>query len=93
MYTLRKINPEGVAVNISLGNVYATYCRFQSYNQFSHYYKELFGSDHVADLDENSNEFSKNCKMIVKSLDSLHPIYATDENYIMSDNGKTFEKL
>lgn len=93
MYTLRTITPDNVVTNISLGKVYSTNCRFTSRESFENFYKELFGEYHVADLDETSTESSRNCKMIIKTLDGLYPIYNTNESYIMTEGGQTFEKL
>ena len=93
MYTLRTITPENVVTNISLGKVYSTNCRFTSKKSFENFYKELFGEDHVADLDETSTESSRNCKMIINTLDGLYPIYSDNLNYIITEGGQTFEKL
>lgn len=95
MFTFRKITPNGLEHNLYLGKSYIYVDRETQYEEFCRAYKQVFEVDHVADLDEMSNDFSKNCYGVITYNDGfdLFPVYKQDLNYIMSSNGQTFAKI
>jgi len=95
MFTFRKIVPDGTEHNLFLGESYVFIDRETQYEEFSRAYKQVFSIDHVADLDDMSNDFSKNCYAILVYNDGsdLLPIYKGDLNYVMSSNGQTYANI
>jgi len=94
MYTLRKQigNKEH---NQFLGNEYSVVKRYTDYDEFQKAFKASFKMNHVADNDENSDEFTKNCYAIIicKGGSETIPLYIGQYNFIMSESGKTFSNL
>ena len=95
MFTFRKINPEGYEHNLFLGSSYVFINRETQYEEFQYAFKQVFEFNHVEDLDETSNDFTKNCIGILSYNDGLDllPVYKTDSNYIMTSNGQTFCRI
>lgn len=95
MYTLRKVNALGVCMNISLGDSYTQIQRFEAYEEFCKTFKSYFGKDHVADLDDTSDADTKNCLQFIVGKDGAFvvPIMNTQTCFIMTESGKTFERL
>ena len=93
MYTLRVMNESGCQ-NHALGGFYSSTNRFENPEKFRAIFKEMFKREHVADLDGESDSDTKNIIGFIKgSNDYTVPIYQTDDNYIMTDSGTTFERL
>lgn len=94
MYTLRKI-VEDVQHNQNLGNNYQVVERETNYDEFCKAFKVAFQTDHVADLDDSSTEFTKNCYAIIFAHGGSEtiPLYKNQFNYIMTESGKTFSNL
>lgn len=94
MYTLRKII-DGIQHNEEIGKSYQVIDRECNYEKFCEAFKMLFQTNHVADLDSESTEFTKNCYMIlvIKEGQEMIPLYKGQSNYIMAENGKTFSNL
>lgn len=94
MYTLRKVI-DNVQHNQSIGENYQVIERDSNYNEFRKAYHTLFKSEHVADKDTNSDNFTKECYiiLIVKSGTEMIPLYKNQKNYIMTESGKTFCNL
>lgn len=95
MFILRTLATDKVAHNVILGDEYFHICRFTNYEEFKKAYKIVFLSDHVADLDTSSDEYIKNCCGFISynKGSNLTPLYKDYNYYIMTDSGKTFEKL
>ncbi|MAX51532.1 MAG: hypothetical protein CMH22_06090 [Methylophaga sp.] len=94
MYTLRKITTDNLESNTSLGNSYNVIHREVSYDEFKLHYEAHFNANHVADLDENATKFTKNCLAFISTEEGkLIPIYKNQYNYIMTESGKTFDKI
>jgi len=95
MFTFRKITPSGHEHNLFIGESYVFVNRETQYEEFCRCYKQVFEVNHVADLDEMSNDFSKNCFGLISYNDGLDlfPVYKNDINYIMSSNGQTYAKI
>ena len=94
MYTLRKVI-DNIQSNQSLGSQYQVIDIETNYEEFCKAYKLLFRENHVADLEETSSNFSKNCYAIIltKEGSELIPLYKKQYNYIMTESGKTFSNL
>lgn len=93
MYTLRVVNKNGVQ-NHSLGDFYSSANRFEHPQKFRDFFKMVFNKDHVADLDTESDVHTKTVIGFVQGNgDYIIPIYETDDNYIMTESGNTFERL
>jgi hypothetical protein len=95
MFALRKVFKDHTQINLNLGNEYSLIERDSTYDKFSETFKIEFDSDHVADLDEESTEFTKNCYAFVINEGGkvAHPLYKNQFNYIMTESGKTFSNL
>lgn len=93
MYTLRAINKNGVQ-NHSLGEFYTSANRFEHPHKFRSFFEMVFKRDHVADLGEASDSDTKDVIGFIQGNgDYIIPIYQTDDNYIMTESGNTFERL
>jgi len=94
-FILRKVLKDGTQTNILIGNQYRLIERDVNYDQFSEAFEKEFEKFHVADLDPESDSFSKNCYafLIVNEGSLLIPMYKNQWNYIMTDSGKTFANL
>lgn len=94
MYTLRKMI-DNIQSNQEIGSEYQVVERFTNYDEFCKAFAIFFGREHVADLDDTSDNYTKNCYaiLIVNNGSSIIPLYMNQQNYIMSENGKTFSNL
>lgn len=86
MYTLRTVREDGLTTNLYIGRVYSFVCGFNSYEYFSEIFNREFGKPY-------SEENSENCIGFIQALDFSVPVYIGETSYIMSESGKTFEKL
>jgi hypothetical protein len=95
MYTLRSITKTGLQRNESLGLNYTLIHRFYNYEEFQRNFKFLFDKDHVADDDLKSDGDTKDTYAFVVSENGgqIFPLYKSNDYYIMTDNGKTFDNL
>lgn len=96
MFILRIIDRENDEMNLSLGDSYNVVDRFSNYDHFCRCYKLHFGNNHIADLDESSDDISKNIFRFITYGpygETLQPINLKHQNYIMTDSGKTFCRL
>lgn len=93
MYTLRRINGDGVEMNTSLGNGYTYVNRFESYEAFCKDFQSYFDKKHVADLDEASDDDTKRVYGFVGCDKFIQPLYMNQKAFIVSENGKTFANL
>lgn len=94
MYTLRTVTRSNKQINTIIGSTYSVVERHSNYDEFSDIFKEIFGVDHVADLDENSNELTKSCYGFIQTtIDNTIPLCMHTNYYIMTENGKTFSNL
>lgn len=94
MYTLRKIS-DNIQSNIEVGTNYSVINSETNYEEFSKTFEACFNEKHVADLDEKSDEITKNCYAFVVGSGGtiILPLYRKQENYIMTESGKTFSNL
>lgn len=94
MYTLRTFNSDGIQRNQYLGNSYEYINRDANGEIFRKCYREAFGNEHVADLDENSTDFSKDCVgFLINEKGTLIYLSKKETYYVMSSDGKTFANL
>lgn len=95
MFILRKINGQGLESNIAIGYSYNFVNRETHYEEFCKWYKTIFEKDHVADDDEQSDRFSKDCYgfVVYNQGSEVFPLYKKQRNYIMTGEGKTFSNL
>lgn len=94
MYTLRTIK-DNIQTNECLGKDYKVIERHSNYEEFQKVYLRFHDKNHVADLDTESDNFSKeNYIFIIHNKGSeIIPLYKDRKNYIMTENGKTFSNL
>ena len=92
MYTLRTITEDG-EVNVNLGDYYEITRRFVDRESFSRLFENHFEKKHVADLDPGADEETRRCYAIISTQRDTVPLYTGQENYIMTDSGKTFSNL
>jgi hypothetical protein len=95
MFALRKVFKDHTQINLNLGNEYSLVERDSNYDKFSETFLIEFASGHVADLDEETTEFTINCYAFVigEGGKTIHPLYKNQFNYIMTESGKTFSNL
>lgn len=94
MYTLRTIL-DNIQTNNCLGKNYQVIERYTNYEEFQKTYLQFHKKTHVADMDSESNNYSKQTYAFVISNNGseIHPLYIGNKNYIMTENGKTFSNL
>lgn len=93
MYTLRVVT-EGSIRNHSLGNFYHTTNRFEHPERFREIFKEVYGRNHVADLDPESDDDTKNIiGFVTGNTDWTIPIDQRESSYVMTESGNTFERV
>lgn len=90
MYTLRTIETDGREVNLYLGNHY-TIMKKESFTDehFDFELKKFFGEDFKKSID---------LELVKAFIDAQHlpnslPIYWDRQHYIVTESGKTFQKL
>ena len=94
MYTLRTINEEGLQQNTALGNEYLYADRFMNGAAFRESFVRMFGVNHVADLDADATDSTRNCVGIVTTENGVAiPVWKFHDAYVMTDAGKTFSRL
>ena len=94
MFILRTIQASGVAINTELGEQYLVIQRFVHPELFRTQFEEYYGKNHVADLDEKSDDTTKGCVGFIHNSESeVLPLLKHDQYYIMTESGKTFEKI
>lgn len=90
MYTLRQITKEGVQANLALGNHYAVVTKHSSPEAFERIYKDAYDSqDMVLEKGINPDCYA----MIQSDLQPFIFLRNGEDNYIMTDSGKTFAKI
>lgn len=92
MYTLRTID-NNIQENVYLGNYYNVIERHANYDEFCNEYKKFTRIDHKADLDDDSDENSKNIYAFINSQKGNFPLFKNSKNYIITESGKTFSNL
>jgi len=93
MFALRTVS-NGVRSNQDLGTRYSVVNRETNPEQFRDTFKVVFLQDHVADSDPTADEITRNVYgFVISPQQGLFPLYKNDENYIMTDGGKTFESI
>lgn len=93
MFTLRRISGEGIEMNQIIGDNYTYIDREINYDEFCKNFQYTFGRNHVADLDETSDDDTKKCYAFVCTSNLIQPLYKNQSNYIMTENGKTFANV
>jgi len=95
MYTLRRISSTGVEMNHAIGDNYTFIHREYNSDEFRRNFELVFEKPHVADLDDTSDDDTKNVYAFVchHSGSIIQPLYKKQSNYIMTENGKTFSNL
>lgn len=81
--------------NQEIGSSYQVIDRDRNYDEFAKAFEICFKKRHVADLDTESDNFTKNCYMllVVERGSEIIPLYAGQSNYIMTERGVTFNNL
>lgn len=95
MFALRRISGQGIEMNHSLGDGYTVVGRLENYEEFARSFKKVFNKDHVADLDPESDDHTKRVFAFVSGQNGsfVQPLYSNQQNYIMTESGKTFSCL
>lgn len=93
MYTLRTVTASNNQINQSIGGCYSVINRDFNYTEFKDYFRDMFLKEHVADLDDSADEYSKNVYAFVIWFGEVTPLYKDSYYYIMTETGKTFSNL
>lgn len=94
MYTLRKINGDGLESNQIIGPFYVIVFRQYNYDEFCRSFKAFFNMDHVPDDHPEAGDFSKQCYAFINNGSSFfEPLYKGQRNYIMTESGQTFANV
>lgn len=90
MYTLRSITEEGHESNIALGNNYSFISRIYANEAFNRVYKDAYDSKGmICDKEPNPDCVG----MIQSELVNFIFLWRSEQNYIMTESGKTFSNL
>jgi len=89
MYTLRSITSEGSENNLALGSHYSYISRTQSAEAFKRVYQQAYDSKELCDKDPNPDCIG----MIQSELINFVFLWKSEQNYIMTESGKTFSNL
>ena len=92
MFYLRTVESK-IYKNQKLGDEYNFIDRNDSYEIFTEVYELAFGEKHVADLDPKSTDVSKDVFGFLVYGTTIKPLYRENKYYVMTESGKTFEKL
>lgn len=95
MYTLRTFNDAGVESNRTIGDNYQVINREINYEEFRKAYELFWKKPHVADLEDESDQHTKQTFsfLVIKHGSELIPLYKGEIYYIMTESGKTFSNL
>ncbi|MCL1658612.1 hypothetical protein M2T79_18555 [Elizabethkingia miricola] len=93
MFVLRRISGEGIEMNKVIGDGYTVIDRESTVEDFKKVFEHYFEKRQIADLDSESDFDTKNCYAFVTNDSFIQPLYKNQQNYIMSENGKTFSNL
>lgn len=94
MYTLRTVSDLNGNQNHGLGKFYGSVNRFENPERFRELFKEMFKRHHVEDLEPSSDEDTRTTiGFVIGENDYIIPIDKRNDNYIMTDEGTTFERL
>jgi hypothetical protein len=99
MFILRQVTEKKMVSNTIIGDNYKVIYREENPEAFREIYKQVFGKDHVADIDETADETSKNCFAFLYSdgefvySECWHALFKSESYWIMTDGGKTFDNL
>jgi len=80
-------------MNHAIGDSYTYIHRETNPEQFRDTFKVYFKKNHVADLDETSDDDSKRVYAFVCSGAYNQPLWANQKAYIMTESGKTFANI
>ena len=75
--------------NQSLGDEYEFICRSANYTRFIEYFELVYGEKHSAD----ENNHPEVTGFIVSQNDDIFTLKNTESYYVMTESGKTFEKI
>lgn len=93
MYTLRTIDPDRSTYQQCLNSRYVYHDRFGAHSgqkAFRDKFYQLYGKHHTADGDWDCKAIAGICE---DENGKLFPVHIYQEAYIMTDSGKTFERL
>lgn len=90
MFTLRKVFPDDTELNIYLGDMYMVVRASLSPEQYGRLYRDLYEKDWVTTPDGDTSE---NDPYAFVCGEENHGLFKSHYNYIVSDNGRTFENL
>jgi predicted secreted acid phosphatase len=94
MFVLRSITKKkSEQSNTIIGDHYALVMREENYEDFKDTFKRCFNSDHVADLDDKSDNYTKNCYGFIVTPNSIMPLYKGFYYYVMTAAGSTFANV
>lgn len=79
MFTLRKITNDGLEMNFSLGDSYTLVTKERSPKEFEDKMKD--------------HPFYDKAYALIYCKDEILPLYKTQKNYIVSENGTTYSNL
>ena len=91
MFVLREIKKEDIQTNFGLGSAYTYIGKDISPHAFDLLYEETY--PFMKD-EKNIGEHKSSVKAFVKDCSGEnHPIYTENRYYVMTEDGRTFERL
>lgn len=93
MFILRRISGEGIEMNQTIGLDYTIVYRETNAEEFRRTFEQHFEKPHVADLDATADHDTKNVFAFVCLTSFWQPLYKNQQNYIMTESGKTFHRF
>lgn len=87
MFILRRISGAGVQMNFALGKSYTYVSKEVNPEEFSRDFKLIHGEVNSAD------ELRVYAFVSCESGEEIHSLYSNQQNYIMTDSGKTFSNI
>lgn len=95
MFILRTISKDGVETNLEVGTAYDLIRRDENPEIFRYQFKVHFNHNHVADTDTEATDYTRDCYGFVWGSQEqyVYPLFKDEENYIMTESGKTFSNL
>jgi len=90
MYTLRKVPSSGVQINIVLGGNYAVVTRESNEKEFVRMYEAMHGCNENSSVTDDEDVYAI---LSSEGGKQFYALYKNQENYVMSEGGKTFSNL
>jgi len=94
MFVLREIFEDGSESNRYIGDHYSIYSKFKNKKNFDNCFKDVYG-----ELNEGADTPSPNIYAFIQIWglssddDNIVPLYVKSKNYIVTENGNTYDNI